>query len=210
MWQISSHSRCGFPQTWSDLTCKRVFLLWQGLWKIITPILHQHRAMPTAQLMKHPMMQSLNALPVNGCHEAPSLYVICYHWQLQNDYMMYTYGKALWHMPKCLLWCMSWFMSQQDALCEHVCFSILYLICHFQYFVRELSRQQKISNRDFGETVKSTLPHLVGVGRFCSIPSLTLRWKIINMSNAGARETKRHRDVHVYYVDSCAYVAHKY
>ena len=36
----------------------------------MTAILHQHGAMPTAQLMTHPMMQSSNALPVNGCHTA--------------------------------------------------------------------------------------------------------------------------------------------
>lgn len=43
---------------------------WQGLWKIMTAILHQHSAMPTAKLMTNHMMQSYNALPVNGCHTA--------------------------------------------------------------------------------------------------------------------------------------------
>lgn len=36
----------------------------------MTAILHQHSAMPTAQLMTHPMMQTFNAFPVNGCHTA--------------------------------------------------------------------------------------------------------------------------------------------
>lgn len=70
MWQIGSHSQCGFPQRWSDLTFERVFLLWRWLWKIMTAILHQQSAMPTAQLMTHPMMQSFNTFPVNGCHTA--------------------------------------------------------------------------------------------------------------------------------------------
>lgn len=39
----------------------------------MTAILHQHRAMPTAQLMTHPMMQSCNTLPINGCHTVLSV-----------------------------------------------------------------------------------------------------------------------------------------
>lgn len=33
----------------------------------MTAILHQHNAMPTAQLLTHPMLHSLDGLPINGC-----------------------------------------------------------------------------------------------------------------------------------------------
>ena len=40
---------------------ERVFLLWPGLWKIMTAILHQHGAVPTAPPLTHPMMQSASS-----------------------------------------------------------------------------------------------------------------------------------------------------
>lgn len=53
-----------FPPRWSDLTFQRVFLCWQGLWKIMTAILHQQVPCQLLNWWHIPWCTAFNGLPI--------------------------------------------------------------------------------------------------------------------------------------------------